>query len=363
MERRFKWATQSESAQAIESSLRMAEPLLACQAAELDADPLLLGLPTGVLDLRTCMHREYHPTDRITLVAGCSFDPSAKSPIWDRFLSEIMGENQDLLDYLQRLAGYSLSGQRGEHLLPIFWGAGANGKSTFLASLQAMFGEYATTAAPGLLMVRNGSEHPTGLANLQGRRLVVTSETGESGRLNEEVIKLITGGDRISARKMREDFFEFDPTHQLVLQTNYRPRVTGTDNGIWRRLRLIPFIATIPEDRRDPLLPTKLKSELAGIFNWALQGWQKYQLHGFQTPVTVTAATSEYRQASDSIGTFIAECCEVDEIHTAASAELYRAYVSWCEEAGERARSQRDFGMRLAERGFESTRGRAGGGG
>lgn len=360
MNRRFKWATSSENAMNIESSLRMAQPLLSCKAEHLDAAPMLLGLPSGVLELETGAHREHRQADRLTRTAGCDFIAEATCPTWKRFLSEIMGGDVDLLDYLQRLSGYALSGHRGEHLLPILYGVGANGKSTFLATLQHVLGDYASSAAPGLLIARGGNEHPTGLADLQGRRLVVVSETGEAGRLHEEQVKALTGGDRISARRMRMDFYQFAPTHLLMMQTNHKPRVAGTDEGIWRRLRLIPFTVTIPAERRDPRLPDKLKAEAPGILAWAFEGWRRYQADGFRTPDSVTAATREYRDASDQIGAFVSEACEVGEHLTAASADLYRAYANWCDEAGERPRTQREFGMRLSERGFEPDKGTGG---
>ncbi|MFA7541986.1 MAG: phage/plasmid primase, P4 family, partial [Lysobacterales bacterium] len=280
MDRRFRWAGQSESLPTIEYSLAMARPLLAVQAADMDAGHDLLGLPSGVLDLQTMRHRRYHTKDRITKVAGCDFDLSATSPTWERIIDEAMGADPELVDYLQRLAGYMLSGRRGEHILPVAWGTGANSKSTILGALQAVMGEYASSAAPGLLIQRHSNEHPTALADLQGRRLIVVSETGETGRLNEEQVKLLTGGDRITARRMRQDFFTFEPTHLLALQTNHRPRVSGTDEGIWRRLRLIPFAVTVPPELRDPALPEKLRAELPGILNWCLEGWRRYREQG-----------------------------------------------------------------------------------
>ncbi len=360
MRARFKWATASENAMNIESSLRMAQPLLSCKADVMDAAPMLLGLPSGVLELDTGKHREHRQSDRLTRTAGCDFEPTASCPTWLRFVGEVMGGDPELLAYLQQLAGYALSGHRGEHILPILWGGGANGKTTFLGTLQHMLGDYAGTAAPGLLIARGGNEHPTGLADLQGRRLVVVSETGEAGRLNEEQVKALTGGDRITARRMQMDFYQFDPSHMLILQTNHKPRVTGTDEGIWRRLRLIPFTVTVPADKRDPKLPDKLRAEARGILAWAFEGWRKYQRDGFLTPAAVTAATNEYRDASDQIGAFVSESCEVGIHFTVASADLYRAYSTWCEEAGERPRSQRELGMRLAERGFDRSKGTAG---
>lgn len=360
MAKRFRWASASESAPTIEYSLRMAQPMLAERAEKLDADPYLLGLPDGVLDLRAGRHRPHRQDDRITKTAGCGFDEQATAPTWERFIAEIMGGDAELVEYLHRLAGYALSGQRGDHILPIFWGSGANGKSTFLGALQSTFGEYAGVAAPGLLIQRHGSEHPTGLADLQGRRLVVVSETGEAGKLNEEMVKALTGGDRITARRMRQDFYAFDPTHLLLLQTNHRPRVSGTDEGIWRRLRLVPFAVTIPADKRDPALPEKLRAELPGILAWCWRGWLRYREHGFTEPAAVRAATAEYRDSSDLVGAFLADCCITDPLVTTPAATLYRTYVQWAQENGERPRSQKDFGMRLSERGYERVRTGAG---
>ncbi|UHQ19083.1 phage/plasmid primase, P4 family [Lysobacter sp. KIS68-7] len=360
MDNLFRWASRTESAQGIENAMKMAQAKLACKAEELDANAMLLGLPSGVLELDTMVHREHRQADRLTRVTGTDYDPGALAPTWRQFIAETMCGNDALADYLQRLFGYALSGRQGEHLLPILHGNGANGKSTLLGALQLMMGEYASTAAPGLLIAKNGNEHPTGLADLQGRRLIVVSETGEGGRLNEEQVKALTGGDRIAARRMRQDFYHFDPTHLFVMQTNYKPHVAGTDNGIWRRLRLIPFDAQIPPERRDAALPEKLKAELPGILAWAVEGWRKYRDGGFETPEVVTAATNEYRSSSDQIGAFIDECCETADWLTATSHDLYRAYSEWCSDVGEYARSNREFGVRLGERGFKQSKGTGG---
>lgn len=356
MVKRFKWASVSESAPVIEHSLKMAAAMLTCKAEELDAKPSLFGLPSGVLDLETGEHREHRQDDLITKVAGCDFDPDAPAPTWRRFISEIFAGDGPMIDYVQTLFGYAMSGERGEHLLPIPHGSGANGKTTALTAVQDAFGDYAGTAAPGLLIQRGGNEHPTALADLQGKRLVVVSETGEAGRLNEEVAKSLSGGDRINARRMRQDFTSFKPTHLLFLQTNHRPRISGTDEGIWRRLRLLPFNVTIPAEKRDPRLPAKLRAELPGILAWCWQGWLRYKEEGFSTPAAVMAATQEYRETSDVVGAFLAELCELSPSWTESAGTLYHAYARWCEDNGERPRSQKDFGMRLSERGMQRFR-------
>jgi len=356
MNRRFKWAGMSESAPNIEYSLQMAAAHLSCDASEMDANPLLFGLPSSVLELDTGINRLHQPGDRLTKVAGCEFDPNAPAPRFERFIAEVMNNDAEMIAYLQCLFGYAMSGERGEHLLPFLLGGGANGKTTLLGTLQAAFGDYAGSAPPGLLVQKGGNEHPTSLASLQGLRFVVSSETGESGRLNEEQVKVLTGGDKISARRMRMDFYEFKPTHQLFLQSNHRPRVSGTDEGIWRRIRLIPFGVTVPAAQRDPHLPAKLQAELPGILAWCWRGWQRYRAEGFTTPAAVRLATSEYRDASDQVGAFLADECEMVAGIATPAGVLYRAYEAWAVANCERPRSQRDFGMRLTERGFEQAR-------
>ena len=361
MDRRFKWAGQSESANCIAASLHLAQPLFASKAETLDADPYLFGMPNGVLDLKTSRRREHRRTDMITKTAGCDFDNDAIAPTWEKFIAEVMADDAELIDYLQRLGGYVLSGVRGEHLMPIFWGGGANGKSTLLGAVLAMMGEYASGASPELLIQRSGNEHPTAMADLQGKRLVIVSESSEAGRLHEERVKFLTGGDVITARRMRMDFFTFKPTHQIFLQTNHKPPATGTDEGLWRRLRLVPFTVTIAADKRDALLPDKLKAELPGILKWAVDGWIRYRQQGFNLPAAIRNATSIYRDESDMLAAFLTEVCVVNAACTVMVAELYTAYVAWCSSNGERPKSQRIFGGRMTERGFiagKSTAGR-----
>ena len=356
MDRRFKWASICERSSTIDASLSMAAPHLVIRADQLDANPDLLGLPDGVLELTTGRYREHRRDDYITKMTGAGFVPDIDAPTWRAFIDEIMDGDGELVDYLQRIAGYVLTGHRGEHILPILCGRGANGKSVFVGALQAMLGDYASSGSPDLLIKKQSTEHPTALADLQGRRLVVVSETGEGRRLNEERAKLLTGGDRIKARRMRQDFYEFEPTHQLIVQTNHRPIARGTDEGLWRRLRLIPFNVTIPPERRDTQLLDKIKGELPGVLNWALEGLKRYQIEGFCTPRAVAQATAGYRSDSDQISAFIHECCILSDHATATSADLYKEYAKWCLESGEQAQTKRGFADRLQDRGIKPVR-------
>ncbi len=353
------WAKSSESSGKITAALQEAMPLLRCKAETLDADKHLLGCRNGVVDLRTFDFRPYSPLDRITKTCAVDYETTDDCATWQDFIENIMGGDKELVEFLHCLSGYLLTGHRGEHVLPVLHGGGANGKSTFLGALQHVLGDYAGTAPPGLLIQRYGTDHPTGLASLQGRRLIVSSETGEGGALAEAQVKQLTGGDRIAARRMHQDFFEFEPTHQIMLATNHKPRVTGIDEGIWRRLRLVPFAVTVPEEKRDPMLPEKLASEGSGILNWMLQGLRKYNADGLPMPSAIRAATADYRSASDVVGTFL-EDCTAPAPGEVRSGELYQAYSTWCGDSGERAMAQKQFGIRLEERGLQRHKGAGG---
>ncbi len=263
----IKW----EDARAIGRSLELArsEPDVPALPDDFNRHPFLLNVLNGTLNFRT---GELGPHERADLITNL--------PLWDTFLNRIMGGNKDLLAYLQRVVGYGLTGDVSEQCLWFFYGIGANGKSTFLFTILAMLGDYAMQGVADLLIVKHNESHPTERADLFGKRFVATVKTEEGKRLAEALMKQMTGGDRLRARKMRQDFFQFDPTHKIILAANHKPVVRGTDHAAWRRIKLVPFTVTISDEEKDKKLPAKLRAELPGILNWALRGCLEWMSRG-----------------------------------------------------------------------------------
>jgi putative DNA primase/helicase len=347
-------AHKSESRVRVDAALWFARALLNIHIEELNRELYALNVQNGVIDLHTGELREHRRTDFITRCCPVAYDPKAKAPKWGTFLRRIFADNVAVIDFVQRAAGYSLTGDTGEQCLFILHGSGANGKSVLLEVLGRMLGAYAKQAAPDLLLAKNQDRHPTEVADLFGSRLVTAVETSEGRRLAEALVKQMTSGDKMRARFMRQDFFEFDTTHKLWLATNHKPQVRGTDYAIWRRIRLIPFEVTIPEDKRDPKLAAKLiAEELPGILTWAVQGCLAWQKKGLKPPEKVQAATKAYREEMDVLAGFLGECCVIHTNANARASALYTAYKKWCETAGEYCVSQTIFGGQLTERGFE----------
>ena len=241
-------------------------------------------------------------------------------------------------------------------MIQILHGTGANGKTTFLEVVRTLLGNYAKTADASLLLTKKSEGVRNDVARLAGARFVSTAETEAGRRLAEALVKQLTGGDTITARFLYSEHFEFKGHFKLFLATNHRPHIRGVDKAIWRRIRLIPFEVTIPDDEQDKALPEKLNAELPGILAWAVQGCLEWQMEGLGIPPEISAATEAYRQESDVVGAFIAErCVQKSGIKTAAG-KLYQEYQQWCEQNGEESLKQRDFGMQLSERGFKPGR-------
>ena len=334
-------------------ALAQSERPIPVLASEFDNTPWLLNVLNGTIDLRTGHLQNHDRTDLLTMAAPVAYDPEAKCPTWNAFLARIMAGNRELQDFLQRVIGYSLTGDVSEQKLFFAWGTGANGKSTFINTVLDMLGRnYSAQAAPELLTIGR-DRHPTELADLRGKRLVASIEVDQGKRLAEGLVKQLTGGDKVKARYMRQDFFEFDPTHKLILVANHKPVIRGTDHAIWRRICLVPFAVTIPDAEQDKTLPAKLAAELPGILAWAVRGCLQWQRFGLDVPETVKAATETYRNESDTLGCFLSECTEEGETYQAKAGELYSAYGTWCDQNGEKAVTSKTFATQLAERGFD----------
>jgi putative DNA primase/helicase len=345
-----KWARASESNKMLSNMIALArsEQPIPIAVESLDAEPWLLNCEDGTIDLRTGELRDHRREDYMTKMAPVKWSDDSPT-LWLAFLSQIFDGNQELIGFVKRLMGASLVGEVSEHVLPIFWGSGANGKSTLLETWRGMLGnDYASSAPPGFLISVKSRQHPTELADLHGKRFVAAEETDDSGRLSESLVKALTGGNSIRARRMREDFWQFQPSHSIVLATNHRPVVRGTDYGIWRRLLLVPFNVTIPPEQQDKRLATKLRAEWPAILRWAVQGCLEWQQSGLRPPTEVMAATDSYRVDMDTLAQFIDECCTAGG--KVKASDLYDSYKHWSQLRGDDVLSSTKFGTRMTDK-------------
>lgn len=338
-------------------SLAESEPGVPITHAELDKDPWLLNVDNGTIDLRTGQLKPHNRCDLITKIVPINFDPDAECPAWLKFLDRIFASRADLVRFLRKAIGYSLTGLTTEQCAFILYGLGLNGKSTLLKIFSHLLGEYWRQMRTETLMLKRGFDGiPNDIAALFGARLATAVETENGRRLAESMLKQLTGGDTMTARFLHREFFDFEPQFKIWLACNHKPRITGTDLAIWRRIRLIPFTVAIPETERDPNLLDKLRAELPGILAWAVAGCELWQTHGLKPPEEVTAATNEYRQESDSIAQFIDECCTTAADQTVSKTGLYEAYQKWAEQSGEHPVTKKALGTSLLEKGFKEAR-------
>jgi putative DNA primase/helicase len=349
----------SEGAARIRAMLELAQPLLARGASQFDADPLALNVLNGTLDLRSMELRPHRADDFLTKLAPVAFDPAATCPRWDAFLARVLPDAA-VREYVKRAAGYFLTAETTEHAMFIAHGSGANGKSVLLSTLAELMGDYARTAEANTFLARQQDSVRNDLAALAGARLVSISEVEAGRRLAESLVKQATGGDAVTARFLYGEFFEFRPTFKILMAANHKPVVRGTDEGIWRRIRLIPFTVTIPEVERDKDLGKKLLTEGSGILNWALAGCLAWQREGLTTPPAVRAAGAEYREEMDPLGAFLEEMCVLEPGASVATADLYQAYVGHAEAASEQPIRQRAFTDGLRAHGCEARKGTKG---
>ncbi len=334
--------------------LTESEPGIPVHPDELDRDPWLLNVRNGTVNLRTGALRPHERGDLVTKLAAVEYDPAADCPTFLAFLDRIMAGNEGLIRFLQRAAGYSLTGDTSERVLMILHGEGRNGKSTFLEVLRSILGDYAIRTPTDTLMAKRENGIPNDVAALRGARFVSASEADEGRRLAEATIKDLTGGDTISARFMRGEFFNFAPEFKLWLGTNHKPGIRGTDQAIWDRIRLVPFTVRIPDSEQDKRLREKLLAEASGILTWALEGCLDWQRDGLGEPQEVTEATAGYRAEMDVLGAFLDDRCVCHEHAQVSAKALYAAYQAWCDETGEKPLTQQATGRRLTERGFDS---------
>jgi len=321
---------------------------------EWDADLFALNTPGGVVDLRTGRLRPHERADRMTKLATAT--PGGTCPRWLAFLADVTGGDTDLQAYLQRMVGYCLTGATTAHALFFLYGTGANGKSVFVNTLATILGDYATSAPMDTFMEARGDRHPTDLAGLRGARFVASIETEQGRRWNESKVKAITGGDKVSARFMRQDFFEYVPQFKLVIAGNHKPSIRNVDEAMKRRLHLIPFTVTVPPERRDGRLTERLLAERDGILAWAVEGCIAWQREGLNPPACVVSATEEYFEAEDALGQWIEERCVLAKTHREGVSELFADWREWAERAGEYVGSVKRFAELMATRKFEKCR-------
>jgi putative DNA primase/helicase len=319
---------------------------------------MLLGCPNGCLDLRTGTLRAQRREDYLTKLTRASYRPEATCPTWLAFLDRVMAGDQEMIAFLQRAAGYALTGDTGEEVLFFLYGLGRNGKTKLSEGLSDPVGDYAQAVAFDTFLAKKTDAIPNDVARMRGARLVTASEPDEGRTLNEALVKRMTGGDTIAARYLYREFFDYRPTCKVFLAGNHKPAVRGTDEGIWSRVMLLPFTVTIPPEERDRHLLAKLQRERDGILAWAVAGCLAWQREGLQPPETVQAATAQYRMDEDIVGQFIAAACVVHPRAWAGATPLYEAFKDFL--GGSDAISVRAFGRRLSEKGFAKRHERSG---
>lgn len=351
---------QSRSNRSKDSMIKESQHHVPIMPDQLDTHKSLLNTPNGIINLRTG-ELDPHDKDRfITKITNCEYTDKIDHPLWDSFLSDIFGGDKDLIRYIQKSVGYSLSGSTREQCAFFCYGTGRNGKSTFLGTISDALGDYATNIQPETIMVKPGTSGPTSdIARLKGARFVNSAEPNEGVRLNEGLVKQLTGGDKVTASKKYENEFEFYPEFKLWMSTNHKPVIRGTDVGIWRRICLIPFTVCIPENKVDKNLKFKLHQELPGILKWAVDGCLMWQREGLEQPQAVKQATAEYRSEMDVISAFIEECCTIDPMGTERAKDVFSAYAKWAKENNEYEMKSTKFGIEMGKK-FDKVKDRAG---
>ncbi|MGO9019175.1 MAG: phage/plasmid primase, P4 family [Syntrophobacteraceae bacterium] len=339
-------------------SLAQTEQNLAIVGPNLDSNHWLLNILNGTLDLRTGELRPQRRQDLITKLAPVIYDPQATCSEWFSFLNRIMAGSKGLIAYLQKLIGYCLTGDTREKCLPVLYGIGDNGKTIFTTTIGGMLGDYAQETPVETLMIKHNEGIPNDIARLKGARLVTASEGERGQKLAESQVKKLTGGDKVPARFLHQEWFQFTPEFKILLSTNHRPIIRGADNAIWNRIHLVPFEVIIPKIEQIPwtIMLERLRQEWPGILKWAVDGCLLWQREGLEKPQEIERATDDYRADSDIIGGFISDYCILNPLAKVKAADLYEQYQKWCDENKEEPLKVRMFGSALEERGLKRTR-------
>ncbi|MCH8909463.1 MAG: hypothetical protein IH867_01865 [Chloroflexi bacterium] len=357
-----KWARTSESSAKLDAAIKVAksDPRVVVSPDDLDSNPWALNVRNGTVNLRTGLLERHDRKALQTKLAEVNFAENARAPKWEQFLKVVTKGNKELESFLQQLVGYSLTGSVEQEIFMLLLGDGQNGKSKFVETIRFVLGDYAQQADFSSFLASDSDRVRNDIARMKGARFISASEPNQGRNLDESLMKQLTGGDRITARYLHREFFEFDPTRKLWLVANHMPGIEGTDDGIWRRIVVLPFSVTIPESERDTKLLGKLVAESSGILNWAIQGCLDWQRNGLVVPDIVRGAIGGYRAEMDSMQRFIVEMCETDPKAEVLVSDLYSAYHSWAEAESLRPKTTKQFATSLKAKGFPSARGTGG---
>lgn len=355
-----KWARHCEKHNVRESAIKDLKVLVPGDRSDFDQHKYLLNVANGVVDLKTGKLQPHDRELKLTKITNIFFEENAKCPNWLAFLDQIFLGDKELAEYMQRLIGYSLTGDISEQIMMFLVGGGSNGKSTFINTIKDLVGEYGKQAKSDTFIKKKETGANNDIARLVGSRFVSAIESEEGEKLSESFVKQITGGEPVLARFLRQEYFEYIPEFKVFFTTNHKPIIGGLDEGIWRRVKLIPFDLNLPAHKRDKKLPEKLSLEMSGILNWAIEGCLKWQKDGLIEPAVVAKATGNYKEDMDILGPFLAECCYVDKTNEnikIEAKELYTVYDSFGYKSGERTVSNRSFYRMLETKGFKKERG------
>jgi len=356
---RVKEASNAHKVERVMAMLKLArsDPAMATTARDLDSQPMLLGCNNGVIDLAKGILLPSDPKYLITKIVNASYISDPTCPSWTKFLFDIFEHDEETIEAVQRLVGYTLIGEVREEVIAICFGVGANGKSVFSNVINNVLGEYAKTAPPSILAARRSDDHRPrdDIAALRGARYVSVNETQAGDRLDEQVVKALAGREPIAARPLYGQYFSFRPSFKVWLRTNHKPIITGDGHGIWRRLVLVPFSRTFKPEEQDHRLEQKLLQERDGIFAWMLEGVRMYLRDEILLSPRMKNELASYREDSDLLGEFLADSTVRNPQGTIEQRTLYTSYGTWCQDSGVRPLSKKSFTQRLKERGIQAT--------